>query len=205
MGQSPISKWLGPCYTLKLQVSFIQHTGNYPLDFNAPGYSPLFIYITLSGPEAYLCACLTTWEICLVMSKKDIFEHPLLWVHSILGYSLDSGWFLFPFQSLSFMGDRDVALRLLLFLSEKNKNSIERVILSVCVFLQDFREKKLQCFWTSSTSTAGTPTPSIFTFNLLFANQNFFVDWGAPQNWCGVMCSKPKWIKKKKFKRWTHI
>lgn len=67
---------------------------------------------------------------CLVVSKKDIFEHPLLWVRSILGYSLDSGWLIFPFQSLSFMGGRDVALCLLLFLSEK-KQSLERVILSV--------------------------------------------------------------------------
>lgn len=133
--------------------------------------------------------------------QKGHFEHPLLWVHSVLGYTLDSDWFLFPFQSLSFMGDWDVAVCLLLFLSAKkqkvNRKSDSFYWECVCI-LQDFREKKLQYFRTASTSTAGTPTPSIFIINLFFANQHFFVDQGSPQNWCGGLCRKPKWTKKKK-------
>ena len=142
--------------------------------------------------------------------QKGHFEHPLLWVHSVLGYTLDSDWFLFPFQSLSFMGDWDVAVCLLLFLSAKkqkvNRKSDSFYWECVCI-LQDFREKKLQYFRTASTSTAGTPTPSIFIVNLFFANQHFFLLIGDPHRTdvVGCVANQNELKKKKKFKRWTHI
>lgn len=122
--------------------------------------------------------------------QKGHFEHPLLWVHSILGYTLDSDWFLFPFQSLSFMGDQDVALCLLLFLSAK-KHKVNKewfFLLRVCVYFAGLQRKETTVFLNLFNIYSWYPYPQHLHCQSVLCKSAFFCWSGIPTElmWWGV-------------------
>lgn len=141
------------------------------------------------GKSVWLWAKRTFWAP-LAVGPQYPWLHLRFWLIS------------FPISKpLIFMGDQDVALCLLLFLSaKKHTKSIKSDSFyweCVCI-LQDFRRKRNYSISEPLQHLQLVPLPQHLHCQSVLCKSAFFVDRGSPQNWCGGVYSKPKWRTKKK-------